>query len=846
MRNRFVYALVCVLLFNGVVREAGAQEKRKPRAARSVHLAYEAPDGISFYNEVKVVKSAKATYFSVCGFRHGYFGMQELWNGKKVVIFSIWDPGKQDNPNIVKKEDRVKVLHEGKDVKVSRFGGEGTGGKSMYDYDWKVGKTYRFMVKVKVKDGRSAYSGYFYEPKKKAWKHLVTFEVYTGGDYLKGYYSFVEDFRRNGESVTWKRRADFLNGWVQTKDGKWVSLNKARFTGDPTPLDNIDAGPKQDGFFLATGGEIKNKTVKLWGKMERKPSKRKGLEQKVSLDAGKKTSEKSEKNSEKAFWAKVKKINPSPSTPVRDDVEKDLLKREMQLIARLPVGEVTAHRTAEAVYGKITKNAKKLRNHSVEIDTNKTGWLATGMYAIPGEKVILRFPKSLVGKGYWVRVNGHVDNISKRKRWDRMPHGISRRFAINSKKVEVANAFGGPIYIDVGGTAGGKALGLGNVKIMIERAIEAPMFILGQTTNAQWVAGIREYEGPYAEFVCDNLAFSVPSKWIRNLENPERLMKYWNDVVAYQDWVGGHEDLRTGPERINVDVQISVGLLHAGYPIQGPTTASKGLVDYDKLAAGGNWGYFHELGHEMQRRPDKRYRGWRNLYTFNGDVEVTVNIFSNIALEKMAPGAPKSGWGWSAYPDEVMKRGIKSVAKGGNFDSKNPYPYYFQLADCLGWETYRAVLQGYNHDQLNNPSALPKTNEQKKDQWLIRFSKASGYDLRSYMVKTWGLTVSDAANKTMDTLNLPDWMPAMGGVVVGSFEKNVAEKIDVVSVALSYDGVAKLTAVSDGANGKVINNGDGTLTYTPNADFRGEDEFTYTIASSTGAKFTTKLKVTLR
>ena len=43
----------------------------------------------------------------------GILGCRKLWNGKKVVIFSIWDPGKQDNPNIVKQEDRVKVLHEG-------------------------------------------------------------------------------------------------------------------------------------------------------------------------------------------------------------------------------------------------------------------------------------------------------------------------------------------------------------------------------------------------------------------------------------------------------------------------------------------------------------------------------------------------------------------------------------------------------------------------------------------------------------------------------------------------------------------------------------------------------------
>jgi hypothetical protein len=64
-----------------------------PRAARSVHLRYRAPASTLFYNEVTVEESTSSTYFCVCGFNHGYFGMQELRPGReKVVIFSVWDP----------------------------------------------------------------------------------------------------------------------------------------------------------------------------------------------------------------------------------------------------------------------------------------------------------------------------------------------------------------------------------------------------------------------------------------------------------------------------------------------------------------------------------------------------------------------------------------------------------------------------------------------------------------------------------------------------------------------------------------------------------------------------------
>src|SRR5689334_8978105 len=78
-----------------------------PRAARSVHLGYQAPESNVFYNELTVEKSTPGSYFMACGFQHGYFGIQELGNSKKVVIFSVWDPGNQNDPKSVDAEKRV-------------------------------------------------------------------------------------------------------------------------------------------------------------------------------------------------------------------------------------------------------------------------------------------------------------------------------------------------------------------------------------------------------------------------------------------------------------------------------------------------------------------------------------------------------------------------------------------------------------------------------------------------------------------------------------------------------------------------------------------------------------------
>ena len=265
--NRSLFAIVLLL----AVSSARADEKLKGIACRSVHLGYPAPEATLFYNEIKVEKSAEGTYFMVCGWSKGYYGIQELANGKKLLIFSVWDPGNQNDPKAVKDEVRVKLLHQDKDVRIGRFGNEGTGGQSFFDYDWKAGETYRFAVKSALDgESRTAYSGWFFHPEKKEWKHLVTFSTISKRTQLTGLYSFIEDFRRNKISATKEREALFGNGWVHTKDGKWLALEKARFTGDANPVLNINAKRNGERFYLATGGEIKNDDMKLREVMESK------------------------------------------------------------------------------------------------------------------------------------------------------------------------------------------------------------------------------------------------------------------------------------------------------------------------------------------------------------------------------------------------------------------------------------------------------------------------------------------------------------------------------------------------------------------------------------------------
>lgn len=241
--------------------QSPASQPPTVRAARSVHLHYPGNHATAFYNELTVEQSVPGSYFMACGFDAGYFGLQELGGGKKVVLFSVWDNARGNDARSVPVEQRVEVLYQAKDVRVRRFGGEGTGGQCFFDYDWKIGQTYRLLVTAKPDGKKTTYAGWFYLPEHSQWKHLVSFRTITGGRALGGLYSFIEDFRRDGRSANQIRRAQFANAWLLDADSHWNALLAARFTASSSPWEakqTIDAGTTAAGFYLQTGGDTQS------------------------------------------------------------------------------------------------------------------------------------------------------------------------------------------------------------------------------------------------------------------------------------------------------------------------------------------------------------------------------------------------------------------------------------------------------------------------------------------------------------------------------------------------------------------------------------------------------------
>ena len=231
----------------------------------SVHLNYKLPAAAKnnaewFYNEVTVPvgQDVLGSYFMADGFTGGYFGMQVNSPTERHILFSIWSPYETNDPKNIPDSLKIHLLKKGNNVHAGEFGNEGSGGQSYMNYPWVAGKTYAFMLHAQADSiaKTTIFTAYFKEAGNDKWQLIASFKRPMSGFYLKGLYSFLENFEPKTGNV--QRRVFFGNEWVRDTNGKWYSLNDALFTGDATANINYrkdyDGGVKNNLFYLRNCG----------------------------------------------------------------------------------------------------------------------------------------------------------------------------------------------------------------------------------------------------------------------------------------------------------------------------------------------------------------------------------------------------------------------------------------------------------------------------------------------------------------------------------------------------------------------------------------------------------------
>lgn len=432
---------------------------------------------------------------------------------------------------------------------------------------------------------------------------------------------------------------------------------------------------------------------------------------------------------------------PTEKKPItsEDGVARLVLTMQIEELRKLSPDRVKAHPAAREFPGEVAKDTKEI-SRTLEIDCAIPDWHSTGLYAMAGRLIRIDAPKAAVDSKLRVRMGAHTDELWHKDKWSRVPE-ITLEAPLKNTTTTLASPFGGPVYIVVPSNCK-----LGKVEFTISGVVEMPRFILGTTTPAEWKSRIRLLTAPWGELETSNVILTLPSRVLRDLDDPEALMKFWDRILDAHATLATIPLQRERPERMVADVQISAGYMHSGYPIMTHLDVDRAFVDVDRLRRGeGIWGFVHELGHNHQEGD----------WTFDGTGEVTCNLFSLHAIDTVCkPLAGKRGHDAVDKPPDVaayLKRGAK-------FDEWKRDPFlalqmYVQLEREFGWDTFKRVFAEYRGLA---PNERPRSDYEKRDQWMVRFSRTCGRNLGPFFT-AWGVPTSDAARKSI--ADLPEWMP---------------------------------------------------------------------------------------
>lgn len=206
------------------------------------------------YNEVMMPaeNTIVGTYIESMGILGGYTGIQCNGDNNHDIIFSMWDAGNTDTDPNLPDYLRSGSLDGNNGVGLSRFGGEGTGGKAFRSGEyWVPGQWVKFLVNarpevvtVETASGSITYTNTLVtvwykteggadninnaeegEDQYDGWHYLATHRKSGGNEVFDGISnSFLEDY--NWPSGQWVRAGYYARGGMRSVvDGKWYHAN---------------------------------------------------------------------------------------------------------------------------------------------------------------------------------------------------------------------------------------------------------------------------------------------------------------------------------------------------------------------------------------------------------------------------------------------------------------------------------------------------------------------------------------------------------------------------------------------------------------------------------------------
>ena len=430
-----------------------------------------------------------------------------------------------------------------------------------------------------------------------------------------------------------------------------------------------------------------------------------------------------------------------------DPVADIILRLEDALMFGLPADELPIHPSHVEFPGEVPSNATRI-SRTVTVNATQSGLpsnfgysnarsslrMSTGLYAPPGEIITISVDQETSELGFSILIGAHTDGLWNKEIIKRHSR-IYRTWSIENTTTIVANAFGGPIYAYI---PAGSAFG--EINVTISGAIRAPLFVLGETSDFEWIYSEKDNPAPWAELVSNNFIMTVPSSEIRDLNNPSQLMNWWDRALEMEHELYGFEPWPR-VERAVFDVQISVGWMHSGYPFMAHDLSVPDVVNYTHMSENGDWGMFHELGHNHQWMPS----------TLPGTTETSCNFASVYLMEDLV-GVDGHG---AVDPEQRRNRMESYFTEGSNISNWSVWTAldtYLIIKEEWGWNPITEALSVY-YDL--SPAEVPSTEEEEFNAWVLHLSNSTGYNLAPYHA-AWGFPLNENTYSALE--HLPIWV----------------------------------------------------------------------------------------
>ncbi len=391
----------------------------------------------------------------------------------------------------------------------------------------------------------------------------------------------------------------------------------------------------------------------------------------------------------------------------------------------------------------------------LEFDLSRPRWHSTGLFAVAGKPVEVTVPEGY--PALRLRIGTTTCDNTRHDSWSRMPK-VDMEVPLQAGKNEITSPFGGLIYLVVPSNRprlkeypASKLSG--RIKVTIGNACPSAWYKIGRDTLPNWSTQLAECPSPWVEIESDKIILTVKKSDAKLLENPDELMAVWDKVADLNATLTCLPLSRPSQERFCMDDQLCAGWMHAGYPIMLPMVTAKDLLNAKKLTAEGDWGFYHEIGHNHQNYD----------WTFDGTGEVTVNFFTLYVMEKLCGKKPRDTRMDEAKFLETVKRWVKN---GKKYDDWKSDPFlalemFVRLQVAYGWETFETMFAEYR--ELPDDKR-PKNDQDKRDMWVLNFSRLTGDNIAS-VFDAWNVPISDSARQACAKYGKPKDDKLFAGIV---------------------------------------------------------------------------------